>query len=68
MGTRKIEIKFEEDRYNEGKAALGVSLNGFQYTYLQSMTDEQLKPLEYLSSSICLINVKSNNYGYTKIH
>lgn len=43
MGTRKIEIKFEEDRYNEGKAALGVSLNGFQYTYLQSMTDEQLQ-------------------------
>lgn len=55
MGTRKIEIKFEEDRYNEGKAALGVSLNGFQYTYLQSMTDEQLKAIgiyifKYLSN------------------
>ena len=55
MGTRKIEIKFEEDRYNEGKAALGVSLNGFQYTYLQSMTDEQLKDIgisifKYLSN------------------
>lgn len=55
MGTRKIEIKFEEDRYNEGKTALGVSLNGFQYTYLQSMTDEQLKAIgisifKYLSN------------------
>lgn len=45
MGTKKIKIKFEKDFFESEKHELGVCVNGYQYTFLTGMTDEQLRSI-----------------------